>query len=553
MKLEENVKKDNETIAYLFGLLCGRGHIYKENKKIIIEFAHKNPTISGIAHCQNCGWLATEKKVDNPNKDLFCKNCNSIVPKSVKRVYEQRYSTINSINELIIPFLTIGLENCYFDIIGNEHMTFLIIDFKESVDLFDYIHESFEYKSGFDSFSIPKLIYHLSDNSKIEFVNGLLDTAGFFNSGGWLNRSGKNGEGWMRGYFQIVRNWKMPVLICNFLKTEFALPIHTIDWGHPNTRDSNMEDFYESNPLSWSREHQIKFFPEFYTKFKLRLKHKQSMFNELFEHNISVEFDSLDECSPPKAVSLNKVKPTHLGENDKRLPEEIRKHHDSFCQICSNLGCTFMNEKLSQSSNPELMYLTGSENNDESFEEVLSKYITKSNTLAEEIHEKKAAKLEQKINRINKISRTNPEQQLYEPLSKFYQIYLSEKYSTDSKVHDTSAYYLDKFIIQNDLHEEFDFCNEYRIKPDIVGFLKGYNQLAFMEVKANELVLQDLGQLLGYCLVANPIEAILVAPRQPSLSLIKILKTNSNLLEYSPGKKIEIATWMNGKLDFLNY
>jgi hypothetical protein len=74
-----------------------------------------------------------------------------------------------------------------------------------------------------------------------------------------------------------------------------------------------------------------------------------------------------------------------------------------------------------------------------------------------------------------------------------------------------------------------------------------------MEVKANELVLQDLGQLLGYCLVANPLEAILVAPKQPSLSLIKILKTNSNLLEYSEGKKIEIATWMNGKLDFLNY
>ena len=74
------------------------------------------------------------------------------------------------------------------------------------------------------------------------------------------------------------------------------------------------------------------------------------MFDELYEHNIAVEFDSLDECSPPKAVSLNKVKPTHLGETDKRLPEEIRKHHDSFCQICSNLGCSFMNEKLSQSS-----------------------------------------------------------------------------------------------------------------------------------------------------------------------------------------------------------
>lgn len=551
MEIITNV--ENTAIAYLFGLLCGRGHIYKENKKIIIEFAHKNPTISGIAHCQNCGWLATEKKVDNPDKDLFCKNCNTIVPKSVKKVYEQRNNTIKSINEIIIPFLEKGLNNCEFDIIGNEHMTFLIIDFTKEDLLFYYILESFEYKNGFDSFSIPSSIYQTNISSKIEFVNGLLDTAGFFNSGGWLNRSGKNGEGWMRGYFQIVRNWKMPVLICNFLKTEFSLPIHTIDWGHPNTRDSNMEDYYESNPLSWSREHQIKFFPEFYTQFNIRLTHKKSMFDELYNHNILVEFDKLDECSPPKLVSLNKVKPTHLGENDKRLPEEIRKHHDSFCQICSNQGCTFMNQKLGQSSTPELLYLTGSDSHSESFEEISIKYQAKSDTLAAEIHSKKASKLEQKINRINKANRTNPEQQLYEPLSKYYQEYLNKKYSTESKVHDTSAYYLDKFIIQNDLYEEFDFCNEYKIKPDIVGFLRGFNQLAFMEVKANELVLQDLGQLLGYCLVANPIEAILVAPKQPSLSLIKILKTNSNLLEYSAGKRIEIATWMNGNLEFLNY
>ncbi len=541
------------SIAYLFGLLCGRGHIYRDSHKVIIEFAHKNPTISGIAHCINCGWLATEKKGDNPTRDLFCKNCHSTVPKTVKKIYEQRESTLNSIKTSIIPFLKESLSSCSYDIIGNEHITFLIIDFSEELTLLSEIHLSLKNASGFDSFEIPDSIYNSSIKAKTEFVNGLLDTAGFFNSGGWLNRDGKNGTGWMRGYFQIVRNWKMPVQICNFLKHEFSLPIHTIDWGHPNIRDSKMEDFYESNPLSWSREHQIKFFPEFFTQFSIRLHHKQMMFNELVEHNNSVQFDTIDECNPPKVISLNKVKPVHEGENDKRLPLEVRKHHDGFCQICSNLGCKYMRESLEKSSNPDLLYLTGKETNDLKVGEVLSLYKQKSEELAAEIHTKKALFLQNKITKLVAKSRSNPEQQLYKPLVQYYEEYLNEKYSVNSKVHDTSAFFLDRFIIQNDLLSEFDFCSEYKIKPDIVGFIKELNKLAFMEVKANELVIQDLGQLLGYCLVADPIEAILVSPRPPSIALSILLNTNKNLLEYSPGKHIEIATWSEEKLIFLKY
>lgn len=542
----------NEKIGYLIGLVCGRGHIYKNDNKIIIEFAHKNPTISGIAHCQVCGWLATEKKVDNPNKDLFCKNCGTIVPKEVKKVYEQQQSTINSINEEVIPFLSQGLKDCSFDIAGNDHMTFLIIDFSKTKQLFQSLIILMNNKTGFDSFEIPEILWNIDKQIQIEFVNGFMDTTGFFNSGGWLNRPGNNGEGRMRGYFQIVRNWKMPVQICNYMKMVFALPIHTIDWGHPNTRDSGMEDFYESNPLSWSREHQVKFFPEYYEIFKLRLRHKNLMFRELIDHNLNVGFETTDDCVPPKKITIGTVKPYHPGELDKRLPIDVRKHHDGFCQICSNLGCKFMNEALNNSKNPDLLYLTGTESN-MNFKEIQNIFHEKSKNTAEAIHEKKKSHLESKLKRINKIIKTNPEQQLYEPLVKAYDIYLKNKYKKDVKVHDTSAYYLDKFILQNDLLEVFDFCNEYKIKPDIVGFLIEDKKLVFMEVKVNELNLKDLGQLLGYCLVAEPEEAILVSPKPPSLSLMKILKTNPDLTAYSENKKIEIAIWRNEKLEILNY
>jgi hypothetical protein len=545
-------EKFNESISYLLGCICGRGHIFKEDKKIIIEFSHKNETILGIAHCLKCGGLATERKINNPEKKLFCKKCFCEVEKSVKKEYEQRKSTICSLKEIIIPFLELQLINCTFDIIGNDFMTYLIIDFNKEIDLFDNIHFELNYKSGFDSFEIPKLIFSSDKECKIEFINGLIDTSGFFNSGGWLNRTGKNGEGRMRGYFQIVRNWTLPVQICNFLSEEFNLSIQTIDWGHPNTRDSNMKDYYDSNPLSWSREHQVKFFPEYYKIFKIRIKHKEKMFNELCEHNNSVGFTDKDNCSPPSVINLSKVKPTHFGEKDKRLPIQIRKHHDSYCQICYNMGCKIIKKAIEESKNKELFYLTGIDN-ETNVEEKKIEYNKKSNELSETIQKNNKNKLTNKLKKIEIKIRTNPEQKLYKPLTEYYEKYLNRKYVTISKVHDTSAFYLDKFIIQNDLFDEYKFCADYKIKPDIVGFIKKERNIAFMEVKANQLILQDIGQLLGYCLVAQPLEAILVSPKTPSLSLIKILKTNNELLKYSNEKRIEIATWKNNKLEFLKY
>ena len=79
----------NDSLAYLLGLLCARGHIYPASKRIVIEFAHKNKTIEGIAYCPKCGEMATSPS----GKDyLMCKNksCQAIVDKSVKPVYEQQ-------------------------------------------------------------------------------------------------------------------------------------------------------------------------------------------------------------------------------------------------------------------------------------------------------------------------------------------------------------------------------------------------------------------------------------------------------------------------------
>jgi hypothetical protein len=540
------MNKLNEVDAYIIGLICARGHILTNDKRIIIEFAHKNKTIAGIAYCPKCGDLATQKKDNNLEGYLICKGCGNKVSKSVKKIYEQQESTIASLNKIIIPFIK-SVYKIDFEVVGNDHMTFLVLDFSRDENSFNRISGMFNGKYGFDSFTIPEEMYNTSKENKIEFMNGFMDAAGFFNSGSWLVRQGKNGKYRMRAYLQIVRNWKMSTLICNFLKKELNLPIQTIDWGHPNIRDSSMEDYYNSNPLSWSREHQVKFYPEYYNLFNLRIEHKEKMFNELVDFNNKVSFNSSEDCNPPSPISLKSVKPFHPGENDPRIPSVIRKHYNAYWQVCNDIGCVFSKRCINESKTPELLFLTGKEGNEKT-DVIRKEYEKQSKKLTEEIEKQHKNIVKKKSLKIAK--KTDPEEKLYEPISKWLQNYLEKEYSQEVKTHDTSSFYLDKFIAQNNLFEEFEFCNEYEIKPDIVGFLLKDKEICFVEVKIEALTIKDIGQLLGYCIVGKPKEAILISPEKPSANLIKTLKSNNSILSFD-GSKIKIGTWKGNDCEIM--
>lgn len=536
----------NPSSAYLIGLLCARGHIYLSSKRIVIEFAHKNKNIEGIAHCPKCGEIATSPR----GKDyLQCKACQTIVDNSVKPIYEQQLSTQTSIEKVIIPFLQKEID-CHFSYMGNEHITYLILDFSDNDLQFNQFVEMMENKYSFDSFVIPSSIYTSTTEHKKEFVNGLLDAAGFFNSGGWYPRNGVHSNARMRAYFQIVRNWDMPVLICNFLREHFALPIQTIDWGHPNIRDGAMKDYFESNTSSWSREHQVKFLPEYYLDiFHLRLEHKQKMFEELANHNKKAEFDSDENCSAPTKISTKQLKVYHAEEQSQKIPICTRSHCDAFWQVCANMGCKFVRQKIQGDKN---YYLTGVESPSDvnallqEFHNTRKNETEKAIVSGKKITETKEAK--QKV-----IERGHPEQKLYAPMCAYLTQVLKDKYKQDVLVHDTSAFYLDKFIVKQGLEQEFEFCENFKIKPDIVGFLRETKELVFVEVKDEELTIQSIGQLLGYCLVAQPKEAILVSPKEPTMALRLLLTANSSFLTYAPNKKIKIATWRDNEFVYLEY
>lgn len=526
-------------IYYLLGLMTGRGHIFTNSLTIAIEFSHTNKFAEGIAHCKKCGWLATKQ-----GSGLVCKNnsCKSPVDQSVKKIYEQPRMAFESINNSIIPFLKEVISADY-DIIANNSMTLLVIDFKENVRLFDLISKNFNSESSFDRFHIPENVYSTTKENKIEFINGLLDTAGFPSPGGWLNRDGVNGHGRMRVYFQIVRNWHLPVEIDNFLRSEFNLPIHTIDWGHPNIRDANLTDYYESRQTSWSREHQIKFFPEYYDMFSFRISYKQELFNELTQHNKKVVFDKEDDWFPPSKISTSKIKAYHPGESDLRIPEEARKHFDAFWQINLSLGCKYLTSLKGQAVNQDLFALTGDLEVDGDFDEINASFIKIREEKTRAIKNRNSLRSNKKTKLVRENTESRSEQDTYEPLAIFFKKYLSEKYEQNVETFDTSAGNLNLFLEKGkeDLLEKFDYCSQYRIKPDVVGFMSVSHELAFIESKITALDLKSLGQLLGYCLVALPKEAILVSTKKPAISLIKTLKARPELLHYTPTDKMKIA------------
>ena len=127
-------------------------------------------------------------------------------------------------------------------------------------------------------------------------------------------------------------------------------------------------------------------------------------------------------------------------------------------------------------------------------------------------------------------------------------IILSRKYPKfDIVTHDTSKHYLSKFLPRNNLLDVYETYAEYDIKPDVVGFIKDLKEFVFIEAKIGAIQLKDIGQLLGYCYIAQPREAFIISPKDPSSSLIKTLEFNKDLLKFGKDKFIKIGRWNDKK------
>jgi len=312
---------DNAELAYLLGMIAGKGEFIRDNSqtKIIITIPHKALVCEG---------MPTQLSVKASLDDIR----NSIEPLIGTRLQSNQDG-----NKTTLAFT------------------------KDNGDLLiREINRYFGRLRSFKDFRIPQDIFRASVDIKRIFIIGLADVTAY------IRRSNAAfGQSYHhRTYIEMPANWYLVIDIANLLH-DLDVPIHTIDWAHPNMRDPNLKDYNSGKHNAWAREHQIKVFADEYEKVGFRIVHKKNALEELSRNNRSAWDNNLyqkiqhtlSEATKQKyqrqighieinhhryyweTKSRDIAKPSHPMENSPRIPEKIRgRHFDSWKDICRALG-----------------------------------------------------------------------------------------------------------------------------------------------------------------------------------------------------------------------
>lgn len=130
--------------------------------------------------------------------------------------------------------------------------------------------------------------------------------------------------------------------------------------------------------------------------------------------------------------------------------------------------------------------------------------------------------------------------------------YLHSRYrKAEVTAHDTHKVELSAFLRKENLHVQFGDCDAYEIQVDVTGIVKTKEsvRLAFVECKVGPITLRDVGQLLGYSLVARPEWSYLLSPSGLSDRLNTLLVTfgRQDILNYGRNRAIRLATWNSNR------
>ena len=295
------------------------------------------------------------------------------------------------------------------------------------------------------------------------------------------------------------------------------------------------------------REHQLKIFAEYFDASYHKFEYKQKIHQELSDYNKSVIFTNNNECIPPKSI---RVKADHPTENHPQIPSHIRNQHfDAYWQICWKMGCSRC-QNIS-GNNSDYVYLTGKDEdftgNLKNIEKKIQQRRDKKLTTARKTRTvRKSKSISKKSTTISKIV----EDDTYEPLKKWLHDFLlgkNPKKNIISEIVATSK--LSNLPSIQQFQTIVDLVDKLEIRPDVVGFVDN-SMMTFIESKIESLSLAHVGQLLGYCMIANPELAFLISTKPVSSGLTKTLATFPELLTYN-GKKIIIGQldMKTGKVD----
>lgn len=150
------------------------------------------------------------------------------------------------------------------------------------------------------------------------------------------------------------------------------------------------------------------------------------------------------------------------------------------------------------------------------------------------------------------------EKKLYPKIKAWLENYLKSLHANSTIiVEDTHNIKLSSFLENIGKYKYFPGYEAYDIKVDITGLIVQNNkvELVFVECKTKPVKLLDVGQLLGYCLVARPKYAYLISPRGFSSPLKKLISVYGRLevLKYDENRYIKLAKWDNkrNEIDYM--
>lgn len=177
-------------------------------------------------------------------------------------------------------------------------------------------------------------LFGMTTDEKIELLRGMADVTGYIRK----SNIAFGQDGWHRVYIEIPGNWQLVIDIANMLK-DLDIPVQTIDFGHPNFRDSNLKKYNEGKPYYWKKEHQVKIWANEFLPIGFNIVHKQRALQKYADELL----EYLDENKTHKFYwekpLKRKTKPFHPMVNDEILPEAIRgKHYESWTLLAKDLG-----------------------------------------------------------------------------------------------------------------------------------------------------------------------------------------------------------------------
>lgn len=146
------------------------------------------------------------------------------------------------------------------------------------------------------------------------------------------------------------------------------------------------------------------------------------------------------------------------------------------------------------------------------------------------------------------------EEELYEPMRKWLQQYLEDKYKGYQIITvDSHARTLDIYLEEYNVLDLYPQTVGLDIQIDVLGIATRRNlkKIFFIEAKKTQLNLHDLGQLWAYCKLCDPEEAFLLSSLGLG-SLNKILNnlSRTDLLLFGDGRRIKsmiVGKWDIGR------